>query len=332
LNSGALPLFPPDGTLASVEPWPLFAFVILQILHVVIRAGRSWFLLAPIANVPVGRIMVINSIAVALVAFLPFRLGELSRPVMLREKGKLSAAAVTGTVGAERILDGVIFSTLLLIGLSLARPQALLDERVGGLPVSSALVPRAALLASIAFSAAFLGMVVFYRWRAFARRLTERLLGLVSHRFAERIASLMERLSDGLKFLTNLRHAGPYVGVTALALAFHLWSMKLLADAVGIPELTLTQTAVVVGVLALGFAVPNAPGFFGTVQLALYAGLAVYIQPAKVVHEGAALVFIFYVTYLTLIIAGAAIGLAIEYVRGVQELRRGVPPETTSSS
>jgi hypothetical protein len=302
------------------------------LLHMVLRAGRTWFLLAPIAHVPLGRVLVINGIAGALVTFLPFRLGELSRPVMLREKGKLSAGAVTGTVGAERILDGVMFSGLLLLGLALTQPHELGTEKVGGLPVSAALVPRAAQIASIIFSVAFAAMVVFYRWRAFARRLTERVLGIVSKGFAEKVAGLMERLSDGFKFLTNVRHAGPYVAVTVIAVLLHVWAMEVLAHAVGIPELTFMQSCVVVGVLALGFATPNAPGFFGAVQLALYAGLAVYIRPTKVVHEGAAMVFIFYVSYLGIVILGAAAGLAAEYVRTTQALRRGSPPEVTSSS
>jgi hypothetical protein len=69
---------------------------------------------------------------------------------------------------------------------------------------------------------------------------------------------------------------------------------------------------VVLGVLALGFTAPNAPGFFGVVQLALYMGLATYIAPDKVAHEGSVLVFSYYLTYLATVTLAAAVALPIE--------------------
>jgi uncharacterized membrane protein YbhN (UPF0104 family) len=89
--------------------------------------------------------------------------------------------------------------------------------------------------------------------------------------------------------------------------------LQLLALAVGMPELSLAQATVVLGVLALGFSAPNAPGFFGVVQLALYAGLATYISPDKVAHEGAIFVFLFYSVYLLNVTLLGAIALAIEF-------------------
>jgi hypothetical protein len=64
-------------------------------------------------------------------------------------------------------------------------------------------------------------------------------------------------------------------------------------------------------VLALGFAFPNAPGFFGAVQLALYAGLANYVAPESVVHEGSVLVFIFYFSFLGLTVLCAIVSLIL---------------------
>jgi hypothetical protein len=315
MRSGSLPLLPPAGTLSALDLSEFVGFVVLMLAHMVVRYGRCQLLLAPIRRVPLSRIMIINGIAGALITFLPFRVGEMARPAMLREEGKLSIMNVTATVAAERILDGLAFSALLLLGLALAEPRLPLAEHVGGLPISASLVPRAARLASIGFTCAFVVMVVFYRWRAFARRTTEAVIGVVSRRVAERIAGMIERLSDGLRFLTAPRHAVPYVVITLLSIAAHVWAIDLLAEAVGIPELTFAQSSVVVGVLALGFAMPNAPGFFGAVQLAMYAGLAVYIAPTKVVHEGAAMVFLFYVTYLGIILLLAALGLAADYAQ-----------------
>jgi uncharacterized membrane protein YbhN (UPF0104 family) len=313
LHKGALPLLPPRGTLDRVD-WILVAFAVaLLLFNMLARLVRYAFLVAPIAAVSLRRIMGISCVATGLITFLPFRLGEMARPAMLREKGKLSGWAVTGTVGAERTIDGVVFSLMLLTGLALATPHEPLPDRIGNLPVPAALVPQAARWATLVFGLAFVAMAAFFWWRAPARRLTEWAFGLVSKRLGTALADAVERLSDGLRFLPNLKYTGPYLVLTLAALAAHIWATQLLARAVGLPELSFAQATVVVGVLALGYAMPNAPGFFGAVQLALYAGLAVYVEPAKVVHEGAAFVFLFYAIFLGLVIGVTLAGFLLEY-------------------
>jgi glycosyltransferase 2 family protein len=314
LRAGALPLFPPKGTLDRVDPWLVALAAVALLTSMLTRIARSHFLLMPIADVGFRKVFTVLCISLGLITFLPFRLGELARPALLREKGKLSGWAVTATVGAERIIDGVVFGALLLLGMAFAQPHEPLPDHIGDLPVPAAFVPRAAKLATLGFGLAFVVMALFFFWRGFARRLTERLLGLVSTRFARFVADAVERMSDGLRFLPNFRYTGAFLFVTIFSLTAHVIALQALARATGLPELTFAQATVVLGVLALGFAVPNAPGFFGAVQLALYAGLAVYVEPAKVVHEGAAFVFIFYVLYLAMVILVTTAGLIGEYV------------------
>src|SRR5687768_2369477 len=209
LRTGSLPLLPPEGTLAHLQALPFAGFLACMAAHLLIRYGRCYFLIAPIAEVPLRRIMTINGMAMALITFMPFRLGEFARPVMLRERGKISAWAVTATVGAERIVDGVLFSAMLLLGLFIAQPATPLPERVGDLPISAAVVPRAGMIASIGFGAVFVVMVVFYRFRKISIRVTERVFGLVSPKLGARIAELVGRVSDGLRFLADVRTALP---------------------------------------------------------------------------------------------------------------------------
>lgn len=285
---------------------------VLLLASTLLRLARYHLLIAPVAPLPLRRVMTISCVALGLLTFLPFRLGEVARPAMLREKGKLSGWAITGTVGAERIIDGIVISVSLLLGLAFARPHEPLPDRIGELPVPAALVPRAAELAAITFGAAFVVMAAFYFWRAPARRLTERCLGVFSRTLAERVATAMERVSDGLRFLPNVKNLGLFLFVTLLALFAQAYGIWLLARAVGLPSLSFAQAVVVLGVLGLGFALPNAPGFFGSIQLALYAGLAVYVAPSHVVNEGAVFVFLFYVTYVAQVILLSVGGLVGE--------------------
>jgi membrane protein implicated in regulation of membrane protease activity len=312
LGRGGFPLLPPAGWRAKLDPLHFTVFCAAMVFALVAKLARCHFLLAPLTKLPFRRVMTINAIGLLLITYLPFRLGEVARPAMLREKGRLSAWAITATVGAERILDGVVFSGLLLIGLSIATPRDPLPDHVGTLPVPVWLIPQTARAAALLFAAAFVVMAAFYWLRAQARRVTQRLLGLVSHKLANRVADVVERLSDGLRFLTNLRYSLPYLAVTLASVLSQAGALQQLAAAVGMPELDFMQAVVVLGVLALGFSVPNAPGFFGVVQLALYAGLASYIAPEKVASEGAVFVFLYYVVYLLNVTLAGVIALAVE--------------------
>lgn len=312
LRAGALPVLPRSEDLARIEPWGAVWMALLLLTSTLIRLARYQFLIAPIADIPIRRLMSISCVALGLLTFLPFRLGEVARPAMMREKGKLSGWAVTGTVGAERIIDGMVLSAGLMIGLFFAVPHHPLPDRIGDLPVPAALVPRAAQFAVLLFGTAFLVMTAFYWWRALARRITERLLGVVSRSFASRVADAVERLSDGLRFLPDFRSSGLFLLATLLALFAQVWGIYLLSRAVGLPGLSFAESTVVLGVLGLGFALPNAPGLFGSFQLALYAGLAVYIAPERVVKEGSVFVFAFYVTYIAHVVLLALWGILAE--------------------
>lgn len=312
LSSGGFPLFPPASAWAKLHTGGVVLFVVLMFVNLLTRFARCHFLYAPLANVPFRRTMTINAIGLAAITYLPLRIGEFVRPAMLRDKGSLSAWAITGTVGAERILDGIVFSGILLLGLAMAAPQVPLPDHVGALPVPVWLVPRSASIASLVFVVAFIVMAAFYWFRAQARRLTELAVGLFSKSLATRVADIVERLSDGLRFLTDVRHSVPYLVVTLLSVFSLVYGIEVLANAVGLAELSISQSMVVLGVLALGFTAPNAPGFFGVVQLALYMGLATYIAPDKVAKEGSVLVFIYYATYLLSVTLLAAIALLME--------------------
>jgi len=314
LRAGALPLFPPAGALAKTDGLLITLAALFLLASMLLKYVRYHFLIAPLAQLSLRRLMTISAISMALITLLPFRLGELARPALLREKGKVSLMAVTGTVGAERIIDGVAFGLALMLGLWFAPPHEPLPSRIGNLPVPVAMVPRAAIAATSAFGVALVLMILFAWRRAFARSVTERVVGIVSKKLGARLAHLISNLSDGLRFLPSVRFTGPYLLITACSIASHALAILLGAQAVGLPALTFAQSTVIVGVLALGFALPNAPGFFGAVQLALYAGLGLYVLPEQVVSEGAALTFLFYVGYLGIVALLALAALLFEYL------------------
>lgn len=312
LHRGALPLIPPASAFARVKWWTVGAYVVLWSVVHVVRAARWTWLLTPICPVPMRRILAVSFVGFAAIALLPLRMGEVVRPILIHKEGKLSGWAATGTVAAERIIDGLFLSAMLFAGLFLSTPQSPLPDHIGALPISPAIVPRASYGALVLFAVAFTVMGVFYAQRKWARRTTERVIGIASPKFATWLADRVEHVAAGLRFLPNLRFTVPFVAATAIYWLANAAGMWLVGWGTGFDDYTYAEACVTTGVVALGIMVPSGPGFFGAYQMSFYAALAVFFPPELVVGPGAACVLIVYSAQILITIAGAGVGSLLE--------------------
>ncbi len=300
LHEGALPLWPSKQAFAAVRWWTVGAYVALWCVVHIIRGARWSLLLTPVHRVPLRRVMAVAWMGFLATAVLPFRAGEVVRPVLIRKKGHLTGWAASGTVGAERVCDGLFLSALLFLSLQIAKPLDPLPARIGDLPVPASVVPSAAYSALLLFAVAFVVMGIFYWRRTWARRMSERVVGLVSKPLAHWLADRVEQIADGLKFLTQPRYTIPFVATTAVYWLLNAASAWLLAWGCGFSSITYAQAFVNIGVLALGILLPNAPGFFGAFQISIYAGFAMYFSPAQVVGPGSVFVLLVYASQLAI--------------------------------
>jgi hypothetical protein len=134
-------------------------------------------------------------------------------------------------------------------------------------------------------------------------------VGLVSKGLATRISSAAARVADGLHFLPRLRLAGPFLAATLLYYALNAAGIELVLWGAGIAPVSLARACVIMGVIHLGVLLPNAPGYFGAFQVAIYAGLAMYYPPDLVASTGSAVVFLLYVIQVGLVLVTAAAAL-----------------------
>jgi hypothetical protein len=279
----------------------------------VLRAARWYWLLLPIHPVPMRKILNVSFIGFAAIVALPFRTGEMVRPVMIRKQGHLSGWAATGTIGAERVIDGLFLSVLLFGTLLASEPLDPLPDRIGDLPVPAKVVPNAAYLALAVFALAFVAMGMFFWRRQLARRLTENIVGLVSKPLASWLADRVDKVAQGLEFLPRARYFVPFLALTAIYWLINAAATWLLGWGVGLTSMSYAQACVNMGVLALGILLPNAPGFFGAFQISIYAALALYFPPAEVVGPGSAFVFLIYLAQMGITLAAALIGMLVEH-------------------
>jgi uncharacterized protein (TIRG00374 family) len=295
LERGGMPIIPPASAFAAVNVPMCIAYSLIFMGWHTARATRWRHLLAPIAEVPLRRIIAVSWIGFGATLLMPLRAGEFVRPYMIRQKGKVSLAAATGTIGAERVIDALYLTGLLGICMQVAKPLDPLPDHIGKLQIPVAAVPYYAYLALCGFTCAFFLMGLFY-WRPrIGHMVVEKTVGIVSKRVAEKAADFVARTADGLKFLSNPRHFGPFMLETSVYWFANGFSMWLLARACGIDAITPVQALVVMGVLGVGILVPAGPGAFGAFQASIYAALAMYFPDDVVLGPGVAFVFLLYV-------------------------------------
>lgn len=308
LHVANLPWLPSTSNLSLTRWWALPLYVALWSLVHVVRAARWQLLLAPIAAVPMRKLVAVSFVGFAAIVLLPLRSGEIVRPALIRQKGRLSGWSAMGTIAAERIIDGLFLALMLWAGLLTSETLSPLPETIGHLKVSPRVVPMTAYVALSLFGCAFVAMSLFYFARAWARRAVELTLGRVLPRLATWLAERIERVSEGLSFLTNLKYTALFVALTALYWFVNAGATSLLAEGVGLHGLGFSQACVVTGVLALGIMVPNAPGFLGAFQFSVYAALSLYYPEQQLFGEGSAFVFFLFLGQTVVTLVGGVLG------------------------
>jgi uncharacterized protein (TIRG00374 family) len=249
---------------------------LLLAIHLV-RTVRWGLLLRPVTALPFARLNAVAAVGFMALVLLPFRLGELARPMLVADGKRLRTSAALSSVVVERAADGLFTGVLVVVAL-LALPDGtpgLGVLRVGGLLVSGAF---AAVLVFLAFA---------YRSRARAVALAGAVLRPLSARLADRAGGMLDAFIHGLRVLPGARSVALFFGLTALYWSLVASSMALLAAGFGI-GLGPAQACTLVGVLVAGIMIPAGPGNIGTFQGAIVLGLSLFLPAGVVATRGMA--------------------------------------------
>jgi uncharacterized protein (TIRG00374 family) len=308
LKAGALPVVPPREAWDGVRAWGVAGYVGLFLVVHMLR-GFRWILLIEKSERPPFRLVLsIGLVGYAAMVLLPFRLGEAARPALLYSRARVPLGTSASVVGAERILDGLVLSTLLLVALLGAQQVSPLPDHIGALPIPAAVIPGLAWAGVVVFGSLSLAMVSFYLWRAPLARLVESVVGRVSPGLARRVADAAGSIATGLRFLRDAPTAATFALLTLAYWGLNAVGVWLLLWSCGIPSPSLDEAIVILGVLGLGLVVPNAPGFFGTFQISAYSGMVLFYALDEVTRAGSAFVFLLYAIQIPgiLIVGGLA--------------------------
>jgi uncharacterized membrane protein YbhN (UPF0104 family) len=318
-HQGGLKLVPDGGDFDHVRWWALGAYVALLLGMTWFRSIRWRFLLHQIADMPKKKLFAISCAGFAAILLMPFRLGELARPYLVRTKPSerassdkvITMTAATSSIVAERVIDGLFLSIILAIVLVTVPTVHPLPDHVVGLPITVAQVRWSGYAMLVLFTIAFVTIAVFYFARAWAHKATLAVFGVVSTKLAEKLAGIAEKLADGLHVFGRWRDLLGFLGETALYWAFNATGMWVLAWGCGVVHadgspITIWESAGLMGFLGCAILIPGPPGLLGVFQAGIYAGMTMYFPTDVVISAGAAYVFLLYVSqFLFTIVTGA---------------------------
>lgn len=286
---------------------------ILLVIHVV-RTLRWGLLLRPVSAVPLARLNAAAAVGFMALALLPFRIGELARPLLVADGRRLRTSAALSSIVVERAADGLFTGVLLVVAL-LALPDGLPAIRV---------LRVAGLVVTVAF-ASVLGVLAYaYRHRARAVGLARALLRPLSPRLAGRAADVLDAFIHGLRVLPGTRTLAAFVALTAVYWGLVTAGMALLALGFGF-HLGLAAACALAGVLVVGVMIPAGPGMIGTFQGAIVLGLSLFAPPEAVATRGLAYANVLWAVQLAQLTALGVPFLFSEHVRASRLL--GAPAE-----
>ena len=254
------------GELRDANGWLLLAAVAVATTGFLTRALRWRVILHPIRpGTGLGSRFAAVCIGFALNNLLPARAGELARAWALSRFEPVPVSGSLGSLVAERFLDGV--AILLLLGAAVLLPGFPANATIGGRPLVGVLLT---ILAAGGAGVLFLFLPVIFP--APALRILDRGLRLVPGGRGSRLRKLVEFFLQGLGVLRSPRLFGQALSWSLVIWAWNAVSFWLAFLAFGIDQ-GYAAALFVQGVIALGVAVPSAPGYFGTFHAAALVGL-----------------------------------------------------------
>lgn len=268
LASQRLEVIPRSIELVRPE---LFVWAIaLHLPYAAIRALRLRYALDPLVRaqaqcsldrLPPRVLYGSGWLSFAVIMLLPLRLGELSRPLLLRRAQipGIGLEEAISAVATERVVDGLMVVGLLFGGLALAAPStgaAALGE-----------VRAVGQLMAVIFGVGLGALIMISRSPESA---------ISRLRLGPRAGSLVRRLAAAIRPLGRFAQGGPFFVWSLVYWAITVTQLWLCARACGL-DLGAAQAAAIVATIGLSIQLPGGPAQAGSFQVGAAAGLSLFV-------------------------------------------------------
>jgi len=255
--------------LSHANPWYFAIGTVLATTIFPLRARRWQTILDPVyPKVPLGALWRSTAVGMMINNVVPARAGEIARAYALTKETEIPFSASIASLAVDRVFDAIVL--LVLAFAALFDPAFPHGVRIAGQSVTEWAAGGFVLvgtLLAVLYALVFFPRQLIRLFELFARRL--------SPSIEEKGRLALLAFSEGLSVLRSPGHFAAvflWTVVHWLTNALGWWiSMK----AVGI-QVPFSATLLLQALVALGVAVPAAPGFFGLFEKVAIMGLAIY--------------------------------------------------------
>ncbi len=247
----------------------------LVLLTFVLRVARWRIILRQAQPLSFGQAFHPLMIGFMMNSVLPGRVGEIARPVILRQRHGLPITTGLATVAAERIFDIVMLMALFALVFGTLSSQPELEVTFGATALNQHTLQTIAWAMIRLILLLFAGLVLLLvdpsrRFMVLLIHRAARIVGGLGPRIeapAQRAALFLTRMIDNVALVLSLvRH--PRQLLTCLLITVSIWGATLLSYyifSLGCPDikLTLLQWTTLMVVICFFIALPSVPGYWG---------------------------------------------------------------------
>jgi uncharacterized protein (TIRG00374 family) len=256
--------------IKRVKPITLLTVGFLSVLAIFFRAVRLRIILSDRPGLKSSGLFSIITVSYMLNNVLPLRLGEAARVFLVSRRYGHSIAVSLGSLIAERLLDTVGYAVLIIVPAIIFGFYSSSESILGIVPVSH-------FVQIISFGLLMLlSCAIFYAIRP---DFTLSIIAAIRSKAPKLIAKLFfhieEMLNDSSLWLSNPRKVALSIFWTFASILCYSTSIYIIAgDMESI--ITFPSACFTSGIVAFGVAIPSAPGYAGTLDLAVQAGLTLF--------------------------------------------------------
>ena len=289
-----------------------------------LRALRWRPILDPIApDLPFSRLWSATAIGMMINNVVPARAGEFARAYALsRSTPQVPFPAAFASLAVDRLFDAVVVLLLMFAAMldpAFPRGATFMDRPVASYAtffLFATLVAVALLYVMVLFPAKVLGA-----YELVVRRLAPR--------FEARGRDALVSISNGLGVLKSPRRFASVFVWTVVHWLVNALAFWIAFRAVGVPA-PFSAALFLQGLIAIGVAIPQAPGFFGVFETFGKYGLGIYGVPADVAVTWA--IGFHFLSYVPITVIGAwyfvRAGLSMRDLGGAERMATTAPAPT----
>jgi glycosyltransferase 2 family protein len=255
--------------LSQANPWLFALATVCATLIFPLRARRWRTILDPIyPKLPFGPLWRATAIGMMANNVLPARAGEVARAYVLTRETPVPFSTSIASLAVDRVFDAMVL--LLLAFLSVLDPRFPSGVAVGGVSITRWALGGATLVVGgivVLYALVFFPAQLIRLFELFARRL--------SPKIEERGKVALLKFSEGLSVLRSPTHFAAVMGWTIAHWLMNALAFWIAMAAVGI-HAPFSAALLLQAMIALGVAVPAAPGFFGVWEKVAVLGLGIF--------------------------------------------------------